>query len=345
MNVAYAVQLVSVWWNPFSWLNDAAQAASEAAGWTMFNLFSGIVEWSLNLMQDLFNASLSALRLEVVLSSAEFDATIVGTLQTLSKMVVLPIAGIMITYMFAHEIYELIVTKNRGGDFSVGDVLLLVVKTSVMITLATHAFSITMGFADLAKWMVDRVPVETVALDYNLTKPIVDSLKPTVNRRDAVGGDDPVVEGMERIPDGEQDKYYYEFPIGQSAATAMVSLVALIGVLFMAGLMYIVAWSRMVYILLYATISPIPMCTLFSSTWFQSIGQNFIKNLLALMLQGFLLLTLMVIYKGLVSRIATLIAAESNPVYNVLMLIVSMAIVVRLMMGTHTFAKSIFGAT
>ena len=97
-------------------------------------------------------------------------------------------------------------------------------------------------------------------------------------------------------------------------------------------------------ILIYVTVAPLPMATVMSETWVNSMGQNYLKNLMALMLQGFLMLVLLVIYSGLLTRTSTLIEAGEGGLKGMILILVSMAIIAKMLIGTHSLAKSITGA-
>ena len=135
-----------------------------------------------------------------------------------------------------------------------------------------------------------------------------------------------------------------DYRVGSAFITMIISVIALIIIMIISGIIYLIAWSRMIMILLYVSVAPLPMVTLLNNDWVGSMGQNYIKNLMALMLQGFLMLVLLVIYGGLVNRTSILIAENNNGVYGVILMVVSMAIVAKMLVGTQALSKSIVGA-
>ena len=78
----------------------------------------------------------------------------------------------------------------------------------------------------------------------------------------------------------------------------------------MSMIIYLVAWSRMVTILLYISVAPIPFATFLNREWIGSIGQTYVKGLLALMLQGYFMLVCLIIYAGLLEKASGLMAGE-----------------------------------
>ena len=142
-----------------------------------------------------------------------------------------------------------------------------------------------------------------------------------------------------------RDTQRMDYKLGEGLLTLMVAGIGFVIVMIICGIIYLVAWSRIIMIFLYVTVAPIPMATVVSDSWVNSIGQNYLKNLMALTIQGFLMLVLMVVYNGLVSRTATLINGGEGGFMGMILIIVSMAIVAKMLIGTHGLAKSITGAS
>ena len=294
--------------------------------------------FSLSKMTSMFNSSINALRSEVAITPTEFDINMLGTLRSVSETVVLPIAILLITYVFVLQIIEMITDKNKGNDFDIGQMSFLIIKTAIMISLATNAFTIALGFSDLSTWMIEKVPTEQVEMKASVEDKVLESLKPEVIYKDSK----EVVPDLKEVEDKETQEMYYK--IGEGTVTMMISFISLIFTMVIGGIIYLVAWSRIITILLYITIAPIPMATVMSDSWVNSIGQNYLKNLFALTIQGFLMLVLLIIYNGLVTRTTGLIEAGESGLQGIILMLVSMGIVARMLMKTQGVAKSITGA-
>lgn len=337
------------WWNPFSWGDDIAnmmQGISEVIQMTLSNLFVGMADMSLSTINNLFNTSIQALKSEVALTPNEFSTTLVATIKSIVEVSILPIAGVILTYIFCLEVYRLVTDKNKGGDFEIGNLLFLFIKTSVMILLVTNSFNIAMGFSDLGKWVVDQTTgqvSDTIRVDDSVKDEILKMIEPVATDENGV------TYSKEQIDAGALKnlnvKYTVDFKLGEAFVVGFISMIALLFAMVMVGIIYIVAWSRIVMMLIYISIAPIPMATLMNNDWVGSIGQNYIKNLLALMLQGFLMLVLLVIYSGLLDHVLGIMRTEGNALMALIMMMCSMAIVVKMLMSTHSLAKSITGAS
>ncbi|WP_131501976.1 VirB6/TrbL-like conjugal transfer protein, CD1112 family [Enterococcus faecalis] len=285
---------------------------------------------------------MNALRSEVAITPAEFDGNMLDILKNISDTVVLPIAILLITYVFVLQIIEFVTDKNKGGEFDVGNVIMLIIKTTIMILLSTNAFTIALGFSDLATWMIDKVPTEQVEISADVSESLLSALEPVVVQTNE-DGTEKELEDIDKVEN--RDTQRMDYKLGEGLLTLMVAGIGFVIVMIICGIIYLVAWSRIIMIFLYVTVAPIPMATVMSDSWVNSIGQNYLKNLMALTIQGFLMLVLMVVYNGLVSRTATLINGGEGGFMGMILIIVSMAIVAKMLIGTHGLAKSITGAS
>lgn len=268
-----------------------------------------VIEYVLGLTYDLFEHGINIVRDNVVETPTEFSPQIVETLRTLSDTAILPIAGLLITYAFCYEIYDMVVDSNKGGEFEAENLFKAFMKTAFTILLVTNSFDITLAFFDLGKWITDQVPESALVLPAEITE----------NMQNEVNAIGPA--------------------IGMVGLTILVLIVTFV----MTGIIYLVAWSRIITILLFISVAPLPFSTLFYKDWIANIGQNYIKQLIALMLQGFFMLVCLVVYAGLLNKTTELMLAESRPIFGLLLLLVSMGILTITLTRTHALAKSVVG--
>lgn len=277
----------------------------------VFELLQTSIKTFLDLMMDFFSKSVNTVQANVSQTPTEFSAVITENLRTISDTAILPVAGLILTYVFCFEIYKMIVDKNKGDDFDFEKVFYLFIKTSAMILLLTNSFDITLAVFDLGKWITDKVPDALLVLPESIT--------------------DNILGGLE------------QGAVGQALVVLLITGIAFIITFIMSGIIYLVAWSRIITIMLYISVSPIPFSTLINRDWIGSIGQSYVKNLLALMLQGYLMLVCLVVYSGLLEKTSSLIVSEGNVFYGLMLMLVSMAILVITLTRTHSLAKSIVG--
>lgn len=335
--------IMATWWKPWTW-GSAIQDATEAFqglvhGW----LLSG-TEGSLDAMMNMFNTSVVALRQEVALTPSTFNYDLVQTLKGISTSVVFPIAAMLITYVFVLEIIEETTKANKGQHLDTFNIFMLIIRTTITIALATHAFTIGLAFSDVSTWMIRQVDTEDVSMNVNLKEELLGSVAPIVEvYSDETGTWEPNENLTE--PDENDDKQRWDYRLGELGVLMIVSMLGFIFSMVIGGIMYLTAWSRIIMILLYVTVAPIPMATLMSESWVGTIGQNYLRNLLALTLQGFFMTILLVIYQGLLERSAYLLSEQTGGYTGLVLVLVSMFTIAKLLIGSQGFAKSITGAT
>ncbi|MGE6617595.1 VirB6/TrbL-like conjugal transfer protein, CD1112 family [Bacillus mycoides] len=277
----------------------------------LFDVFQGGIRTMLDWITELFQKSVSTVQANVSETPTQFSQTIVDNLRLISDTAILPVAGLILTYVFCYELYQLVVEKNRGNDFDAGQLMFLIIKTSAMILLLTNAFDITLAVFDLGKWITDHIPASALQLPDSITDNLVHSMK--------------------------------EGDVGAALSMWIVAAIALIASFAMSMIIYLVAWSRMVTILLYISVAPIPFATFLNREWIGSIGQTYVKGLLALMLQGYFMLVCLIIYAGLLEKASGLMAGEKDGLFGLMLMLVSMMILVVSLTRTHTLAKSVVG--
>ncbi|MGE6963574.1 VirB6/TrbL-like conjugal transfer protein, CD1112 family [Bacillus thuringiensis] len=277
----------------------------------LFDVFQGGIRTMLDWITELFQKSVSTVQANVSETPTQFSQTIVDNLRLISDTAILPVAGLILTYVFCYELYQLVVEKNRGNDFDTGQLMFLIIKTSAMILLLTNAFDITLAVFDLGKWITDHIPASALQLPDSITDNLVHSMK--------------------------------EGDVGAALSMWIVAAIALIASFAMSMIIYLVSWSRMVTILLYISVAPIPFATFLNREWIGSIGQTYVKGLLALMLQGYFMLVCLIIYAGLLEKASGLMAGEKDGLFGLMLMLVSMMILVVSLTRTHTLAKSVVG--
>ena len=196
--------------------------------------------------------------------------------RTLSETVVLPIAGIILTFVMCYELIQLIIEKNNLADFDTFNIFKWIFKTFIAVFILTNAFNIIMGIFDIAQNAVSASSGVIVG-DLNLG----DGAMMTT-----------VYEQLQSMGIAELYLIFYE--------TQIVKLCMEI----MAIIIFIIAYGRMVEIYLVISVAPIPLSTMVNREWGQ-MGNNYLKSLFALAFQGFLIMICIGIYAVLVSMIVT----------------------------------------
>ena len=83
-----------------------------------------------------------------------WNGGVFSMIQTLSETVVLPIAGMILTFVLVYELIQMILEKNNMHEFDTFNIFKWVFKTFVATYLLTNCFTIVMAVFDVAQTVV-----------------------------------------------------------------------------------------------------------------------------------------------------------------------------------------------
>lgn len=194
-------------------------------------------------------------------------------IRTLSETVILPIAGMILTFILCYELIQMIIEKNNLADFDTFNIYKWVFKTFVAVYLLTNTFNIVMAVFEVAQTVVNNsAGIISGSMDINLA---TDQLLPQL-------------EAME----------WYEL-LGLYIESAIIGL----GMKAFSICIFLIIYGRMLEIYMTVSIAPIPLSTMVNREW-GTMGQNYLKSLFALGFQGFLIMVCIAIYAVLVQSIS-----------------------------------------
>jgi len=288
----------------------------------LFDLFEKIEEWIHDLLVTFITGNLTTMftdvndkagtiATEVAKTPQGWNSSIFDMIRNLSDSVIVPIAGMIITFVLCYELISMITEKNNMHDLDTWMFFKWFFKAWIAVYLVSHTFDITMAIFDVGQHIVNAaagVISSDTAIDVTTT--ITD-----------------MQTKMETMELGEL--------LQLSMETAIVSLCMKI----ISILISVVLVGRMIEIYIYSSISPVPFATLTNREWGQ-IGNNYVKGLLALGFQGFFIMVIVGIYCVLVHSMT--IAAD---VHSALFSIAAYTVVLCFaLFKTDNVSRSIFGA-
>ena len=202
-----------------------------------------------------------------------WNGSVFSMIRNLSETVVLPIAGMIMTFILCYELIQMIIEKNNLADFDTFNIYKWIFKTFVAVYLLTNTFNIVMAVFELAQTVVNgSAGIISGSMDINLA---VDQLQPQL-------------EAME----------WYEL-LGLYIESAIIGL----GMKAFSVCIFLIIYGRMLEIYMTVSIAPIPLSTMVNREW-GGMGQNYLKSLFALGFQGFLIMVCIAIYAVLVQGIS-----------------------------------------
>lgn len=289
----------------------------------MLNILDQIGQWikefliecitgNLTGLFDQVNDAVGDVALDVAKSPQEWNGAIFAMIRSLSDSVIVPIAGIIITFVLSYELISMIVEKNNMHDFDTFNIFKWIFKVFVATYLVTHTFDITMAIFDLSQHVVQQ---STGVIAGNTS----------INFEAALGD---LTSQLEAMGNGEL--------FGLLVETVLIKITTPI----LSLCVMLVLVGRMVEIYIYCSVGAIPFSTMTNREWGQ-MGNNYLRGLVALGLQGFFIMVCLAIYSALVSSIGSAenihIAIWSCAGYTLLLCFS--------LFKTGAISKSIFNAT
>ena len=240
----------------------------------MRELLSGIIHSNLDRMFTDVNEKTGEIAAQVGMTPQGWNSSIFSMIETLSDTVILPIAGIIITFVLCYELITMVTEKNNMHDIDTWMFFKYFVKMWIAVYLVRHTFTITMAVFDVGQLVV----YSAAGLISGCT---------AIDISSALTELDTTLESME---------------IGELVWLVLETLIVSFGMKIMSVLITVILYGRMIEIYLYTSVAPIPFATMTNREWGQ-IGTNYFRGLFALAFQAFLIMVCVAIYSVLVAGI------------------------------------------
>lgn len=241
--------------------------------WFRGLLVSGIMDNLSNTFESV-NNQVGQIATEVGQTPANFSPAVYNMIRTLSENVIMPIAGLILTFIACYELIQLVISHNNLANFETWIFWKWIFKTFVAVTLITNTINITMAVFDVAQHVVTQaggIIAGSTAID--------DSTLATVQS---------TLEAME---------------IGPLLSIFLQTIIVRFLIYILSALIFVIVYARMIEIYLMVSLAPIPFST-FGNREQSMIGQNYLRSLFALGFQGFLIMVCVGIYAVLIQSVA-----------------------------------------
>ena len=123
--------------------------------WLKDMLVGGIMD-NLTSTFSTLNQKIGEVTAQVAQTPEQFQPTVYNLIRNLSENVILPIAGIILTFIACYELIQLVIAHNNLANFETWIFFKWVFKTFVAVTLITNTFNITMAVFDVAQHVVNQ---------------------------------------------------------------------------------------------------------------------------------------------------------------------------------------------
>ena len=277
--------------------------------WLKSMIISGIMG-NLSGMFDSVNQQVGQIAGDVGTTPTNFSPAVFSMIRNISESVILPIAGMVLTFIACYELIQMLIEHNNLANFETWTFFKWVFKTFLAVTLISNTFNITMAVFDAAQQVISRsgglISGSTSVSDATLT-----AMQATL-------------EGMD---------------LGPLLGLYLQTFVVQVTMLALSAIIFVIVYGRMVEIYLMVSLAPIPFAT-FGNHEQSHTGQNYLRSLFALGFQGFLIMICVGIYAVLIQNLSFSDNIISS-IWGVLGYTVLLAFT---LFKTGSLAKSVFAA-
>jgi len=274
-------------------------------------LLTNFVSSNLTTMFTDVNDKTGTIAAEVAQTPQAWNSSIFSMIENLSNSVIIPIAGMIITFVLCYELISMITEKNNMHDMDTWMFFKWFFKSFIAVYLVTNTFDITMAIFDVGQHLVNSaagVIGGSTSIDIATT----------------IAAMETAMESME---------------LGELLQLSLETMLVSMCMKIISILITVVLYGRMIEIYLYTSVAPIPFATMTNREWGQ-IGNNYARGLLALGFQGFFIIVIVGIYCVLVNSMT--VAAD---IHSALFSIAAYTVILCFaLFKTGGISRSIFNA-
>ena len=271
--------------------------------------------WVLSNLETMFtdvNEKVGTIAGEVSKTPSTWNSGIFDMIKTLSDNVIVPIAGMIISFVLIYELITMVIDKNNMHDFDTSLFFRFLFKACIAVSLLSQTFDIVMAVFDVGNHVVMQaagVISGSTSLDVQTT--LVNMFN---SQLESMG-------------------------IGELIGLGMETMIVSLGMKIMSVLITVILYGRMIEIYLYVSVAPIPAATVTNREW-GSVGTNYLKGLIALAFQGFFIMVCVAIYAVLVASVAV-----ADNLHTALWSVAAYTVILCFsLFKTGSLSKSIFNA-
>lgn len=243
--------------------------------WLKEMLVGGIMG-NLSGMFDSVNQQVADISVQVGQTPQGWNRSIFGMIQSLSETIMIPIAGAILAFVMTLELIQMVAEKNNLHDVDTWMFFKWAFKSAAAILIVTNTWNIVMGVFDMAQSVVSQAS--------------------------GIIGADASIDISSVMADMEPR--LLEMDLGPLFGLWFQSIFIGITMWALYICIFIVIYGRMIEIYMATSVAPIPLAAMMGKEW-GGMGQNYLRSLLALGFQAFLIIVCVAIYAVLVQNIAT----------------------------------------
>ena len=277
--------------------------------WLKGLLIEGIMG-NLTGLFDTVNTRVGEIAVQVGTTPAAWNAGVFSLIRQISEAVILPIAGLILTFVATYELIQMLIDRNNLHDIDTWIFFKWIFKTAAAILILSNTFNIVNAVFDVSQSVIAR-SAGIIQGSTDITPGMLDTLEAT----------------LETMGLGELLGLFMQSMLIGFTMTALNIII------------FVLVYGRMLEIYMLTSLAPIPVATL-SNREVGQMGQNYLKSLFAVGFQGLLILLCVGIYGVLVQGIST----SGDPIGAIWGCVGYTVLLCFMLFKTGTISKSIFGA-
>ena len=274
------------------------------------SLLTAAIMSNLSGLFDDVNTQVGNIAQQVGTKPSSFEPRVFAMIEALSRNVVLPIAGIILTFIACYELIEMITQHNNMAQFEPALLMKWIFKTAISVWMISNTFDIIMAVFDVTQQVV--------------------------------ANSSGIISGNTRVNDiglSMLQSSMMQMDVGPLFGLFLQSFFIGITMRILSIVIFVIVYGRMIEIYMMVSLAPVPM-----ATWGyheqSHVGQNYLKSLFALGFQGFLILICVAIYAVLLQNVAI-----SGDAINSIWSIVGYTVLLCFsLFKTSSVAKTLLGA-
>ena len=277
----------------------------------MRDLFTGMINSNLTNMFADVNQRTGEIAAQVGQTPQGWNGNIFSMIQSLSDSVIIPIAGMIITFVLCYELISMITSSNNMHEVDTFMFFKYFMKMWIAVFIVSHTFDLVMAIFDVGQHVVSSASG-------------VISGSTSIDISSFLAQLAPLMESME---------------VSELVLLALETMLVSLGMKVISVVIVVILYGRMIEIYLYSSVAAIPFATMSNREWGQ-IGNNYLRGLLALAFQGFFMMVCVAIYAVLVANMQI-----SENIHSAIFGIAAYTVLLCFaLLKTGSLSKSIFNA-
>ena len=274
------------------------------------SLLTAAIMSNLSGLFDDVNTQVGGIAQQVGTKPSSFEPRVFAMIEALSRNVVLPIAGVILTFIACYELIEMITQHNNMAQFEPALLMKWIFKTSISVWMISNTFDIIMAVFDVTQQVV--------------------------------ANSSGIISGNTRVNDiglSMLQSSMMQMDVGPLFGLFLQSFFIGITMRILSIVIFVIVYGRMIEIYMMVSLAPVPMAT-WGNHEQSLVGQNYLRSLFALGFQGFLILICVAIYAVLLQNVA--ISGDAiNSIWSIVGYTVLLCFT---LFKTGSVARSILGA-